>query len=98
VEQRELRVFERMEKLVGDSSFCSSSSVVTRFVEGGYISSVQTTPQSSPVKRQVESPLELELPTLHPNTAVENAKTLLKELAALKFGPLPGKNRHYLIC
>jgi hypothetical protein len=60
-------------------------------MEGGYISSVQTTPHSSPSKRKIESPLELEFPSSQPNPAIENARALLKELAALKFGPPPSK-------
>lgn len=56
-------------------------------MEGGYISSVQTTPHASPTKRHAESPLELEFPSSQPNAAIENARALLKELAALKFGP-----------
>lgn len=60
-------------------------------MEGGYISSVQTTPQSSPSKRQIDLPLELEFPSSQPNATIENARALLKELAALKFGPPPQK-------
>jgi hypothetical protein len=58
-------------------------------MEGGYVSSVQTTPHSSPSKRQIDSPLELEFPSSQPNAAIENARALLKDLAALKFGPPP---------
>ncbi|XP_059485148.1 centromere protein J [Neocloeon triangulifer] len=95
IEQRELRVFERMEKLADDSSFCSTSSTYARFIEGGYISSVQNTPQSSPVKRQSQSPLALDPPVLAPNPTVENAKALLQQLAALRFG-LAEDNREFL--
>jgi hypothetical protein len=58
-------------------------------MEGGYVSSVQTTPHSSPSKRHIDSPLELEFPSSQPNAAIENARALLKDLAALKFGPPP---------
>ncbi|XP_065335593.1 uncharacterized protein Sas-4 [Cloeon dipterum] len=98
VEQRELRVFERMEQLVDDSSFCSSSSVYTRFIEGGYISSIQNTPQGSPIKSaatQSQSPLALEAPSSTPNPAIENAKSLLHQLAAIRFGPPDGASAEF---
>lgn len=87
-------MFERLERIAADSSFCSSSSVVTKFVEGGYLSSsVQSTPQATPSKQHPlastsapEEPLSLPLP-INPfsNEAVNNARALLEKLAAFKF-------------
>ncbi|KAF4526798.1 hypothetical protein B566_EDAN016625 [Ephemera danica] len=90
VEQRELRLFERLERIADDSSFCSSSSIVTKFVEGGYLSSsVQSTPQTTPSKGQNLSMPLTSSPIVNPKPTLKNARSLLEKLAAYHFAPKP---------